>query len=314
VSDTSHIAMGGGAEFDLIRRLLDTWGARASGIGDDAAVIAVPHGEQLVASTDASVENVHFKRGWMTPREIGARAATAALSDIAAMGARPLGLLLALGLPESWQSDAEAIADGVGAMSSAVSCPIVGGNVTRSSDLTLTVTVLGAAARPLSRAGARAGDIIYVTGRLGGPGAALKALLEGREPEPRARARFVAPTARIGEGRWLANHGATALIDISDGLLADAGHLANASAVSLSLDVDAVPCLDGYDARTALTSGEEYELLVSVPHEVAVDPIAFEDSFGVPLTRIGVVVGRQASAVVGVDAAVLAAGHDHLAR
>ncbi len=307
-----HLAMGGGAEFDLVRRLLDTWGARASGIGDDAAVIDVPDGERLVASTDASVENVHFKRGWMTPRELGARAATAALSDLAAMGARPLGLLLALGLPENWQAAAEELADGVGATASALACPIVGGNVTRSSELTLTVTVLGSAARPLSRSGASPGDIMFVTGRLGGPGAALAALLADRDPEPTARARFIAPTARIAEGRWLAAHGATALIDISDGLLADAGHLANASGVSLSLDVDAVPCLADCDTRTALLSGEEYELLVSVPSGVALATNAFERTFGIPLTRIGVVIERQDESVLTTGGGVLVAGHDHL--
>ena len=306
--------MGGGAEFDLIRRLLDTWGARASGIGDDAAVIAVPQGEQLVASTDASVENVHFKRGWMTPREIGARAATAALSDLAAMGARPLGLLLALGLPESWQGDAEAIADGVGATASALNCPIVGGNVTQGSELTLTVTVLGSAVRPLSRAGAQVGDIIYVTGRLGGPGAALAALLGDREPEGNARARFIAPTARIAEGRWLAAHGATSLIDISDGLLADAAHLANASGVSVSLDVDAIPCLNGQVTRTALTSGEEYELLVSIPRGVAPDLAEFERMSGIPLTRIGVVVDQQAESVLIASGGLPVSGYDHLSR
>jgi thiamine-monophosphate kinase len=290
--------MGGGAEFDLIRRLLDTWGPRASGIGDDAAVLGVPPGEQLVASTDASVENVHFKRGWMTPREIGARAATAALSDLAAMGARPLGLLLALGLPESWQAEAEAIADGV----------------TRSSELTLTVTVLGGATRPLSRAGARVGDNVFVTGHLGGPGAALADLLNNREPEPSALSRFIAPTARIAEGRWLAGQGATALIDISDGLLADAGHLANASAVSLSIDVDAVPCLRGVLPADVLSSGEEYELLVIVPADVGLDPIAFERAFGIPLTHVGVVVERQAESVITATTGVALSGHDHLAR
>jgi thiamine-monophosphate kinase len=311
VSD-GHLAMGGGAEFDLVRRLLDTWGARASGIGDDAAVIDVPDGERLVASTDASVENVHFKRGWMTPRELGARAATAALSDLAAMGARPLGLLLALGLPENWQAAAEELADGVGATASALACPIVGGNVTRSSELTLTVTVLGSAARPLSRSGASPGDIMFVTGRLGGPGAALAALLADRDPEPTARARFIAPMARIAEGRWLAAHGATALIDISDGLLADAGHLANASGVSLSLDEDAVPCLADCDTRTALLSGEEYELLVSVPSGVALATKAFERTFAIPLTRIGVVIERQDESVLTTGGGVLVAGHDHL--
>ena len=314
MTDSSHIAMGGGPEFDLIRRLLSTWGTRASGIGDDAAIIAVPHGEQLVASTDASVENVHFKRGWLTPGEIGARAATAALSDLAAMGARPLGLLLALGLPESWQSDAEGIADGVGASASAAACAIVGGNVTRSTELTLTVTVLGSAVRPLGRAGARAGDIIYVTGRLGGPGTALAALLDERSPQANIRERFVAPTARIAEGQWLAAQGVTALIDISDGLTADAAHLANASHVSLSIDVDAVPVLDGCARRDALASGEEYELLLTLPPAFSIDPTKFEQQFGIPITRIGTVVERQDEAVIVSAEGVIADGHDHLGR
>lgn len=314
MSPAPHLSMGSGAEFDLIRRLLETWGERASGIGDDAAVVAVPSGEQLVASTDASVENVHFRREWMTPREIGARAATAALSDLAAMGARPLGLLLAMALSESWVGDAEALADGVGATASAVACPIVGGNVTRSGELALTITVLGSAVRPLTRAGARAGDVIFVTGKLGGPGAALAALLADKSPEPIARARFVAPVARIAAGRWLSEHGASAAIDISDGLLADAAHLAHASCISLSLDVDSVPLLAGTEQTAALSSGEEYELLVTVPAARPLDVIEFEQHFGIPLTRIGVAVALRNKAVVTRGNGALVHGHDHLSR
>ena len=310
----AHLVMGRGAEFDLIRRLLDTWGARASGIGDDAAVIDIPKGERLVASTDASVEHVHFRREWMSPREIGARAATAALSDLAAMGARPLGLLLALALPKSWEGDAVAIADGVGATASGVACPIVGGNVTRGAELTLTVTVLGCATRPVTRAGACEGDTIFVTGRLGGPGSALAALLAGATPPSVALARFIAPAARIEEGRWLAERGATAMIDISDGLLADAGHLANASGVSLSLDMTAIPCVAGMDPVAAVASGEEYELLVAMPPAAALDASAFERAFGIPLTRVGVVVERQEASVLPARGLVLVAGHDHLAH
>lgn len=310
----AHLAMGGGAEFDLIRRLLDTWGARASGIGDDAAVITVPTGERLVVSTDASVENIHFRREWMSPREIGARAATAALSDLAAMGARPLGLLLALALPKSWEGDAEAIADGVGATAAAVDCPIVGGNITRSTELALTLTVLGCATRPVTRAGAREGDIIFVTGRLGGPGSALAALLAGETPQSTALARFIAPAARIQEGRWLAERRATAMIDISDGLLADAGHLANASGVSLALDVPSIPCVAGIDAIAALASGEEYELLVAIPPAVEIDAAAFQNEFGIPLTRIGVSVPRGSKPVFVPASCDDAAGHDHLSR
>jgi thiamine-monophosphate kinase len=158
------------------------------------------------------------------------------------------------------------------------------------------------------------GDVVHVTGRLGGPGAALEALLGGRLPEVTARARFIAPTARIGAGQWLAAHGATALIDISDGLLADAGHLANASEISVSIDIDAVPCLDGYDVSDALTSGEEYELLVCVASDAVLDTRAFERTFGIPLTRIGAVVARQGNSVLTTADAAAKTGHDHLAR
>lgn len=306
--------MGGGAEFDLIRRLLATWGDRASGIGDDAAVIAVPPGEKLVASTDASVEHVHFRREWMTAREVGARAATAALSDLAAMGARPLGLLLAIALPDTWLPDAEALADGVGGAASAVGCPIVGGNVTRSSELALTITVLGSAVAPLTRSGAREGDVIFVTGQLGGPGAALAALLGDKIPDAAHRERFVAPVARIAAGRWVAACGASAAIDISDGLLADAAHLARASGISLSLDADAVPRLGGVSQETAMRSGEEYELLVAIPPHVSIDTEMFERTFGIPLTAVGVSIARTPHPVRTHVTGTLPSGHDHLSR
>ena len=107
-----HLALGAGDEFDAIRAMLRVWGARATGIGDDAAVLSVPEGELLVVSTDATFEGVHFKRGWLTSREIGARATAAALSDLAAMAARPVGLLLALGVSSEWRGD---VADDHGA-------------------------------------------------------------------------------------------------------------------------------------------------------------------------------------------------------
>ncbi|MDQ2666261.1 MAG: thiamine-phosphate kinase [Gemmatimonadota bacterium] len=314
MTDDRHLAMGGGAEFDLIRRLLATWGDRASGIGDDAAVIAVPPGEKLVASTDASVEHVHFRREWMTAREVGARAATAALSDLAAMGARPLGLLLAIALPDTWLPDAEALADGVGGAASAVGCPIVGGNVTRSSELALTITVLGSAVAPLTRSGAREGDVIFVTGQLGGPGAALAALLGDKIPDAAHRERFVAPVARIAAGRWVAACGASAAIDISDGLLADAAHLARASGISLSLDADAVPRLGGVSQETAMRSGEEYELLVAIPPHVSIDTEMFERTFGIPLTAVGVSIARTPHPVRTHVTGTLPSGHDHLSR
>ena len=111
---SNHVPLGDGAEFDAIREMLAQWGDRAHGIGDDAAVLDVPPGEQLVTSTDASVEGVHFKRDWLSPVEIGGRATAAALSDLAAMAATPLGLLLALGVPDDWREELPELAGGVG--------------------------------------------------------------------------------------------------------------------------------------------------------------------------------------------------------
>lgn len=312
-SPPSHLALGDGAEFDAIRAMLDVWGAAARAIGDDAAVVDVPVGEQLVVSTDASVEGVHFRREWMSAEEIGARATAAALSDLAAMAAHPIGLLLALGMPESWQAQVTDLARGVGAMAAQHGCPIVGGNVTRAGELSLTITVLGATSRPLRRNAARDGDAVYVTGRLGGSAAALRALLSARVPDAEQLARFVAPVPRLREAEWLAAAGAHAAIDISDGLLADAAHLARASGLSLSLDANVLPCFPGVSADEAATSGEEYELLVTLPVGAPVDTAAFSSRFGIPLTAIGEVrvAGHQPVHLTGKRVA-RPRGHDHL--
>ncbi|MEP7000630.1 MAG: thiamine-phosphate kinase [bacterium] len=306
-----HLQMGEGAEFDAIRQMLAAWGAGALGIGDDAAVLDVPSGERLVVSTDATVEHVHFRREWLTAEEIGGRAGAAALSDLAAMAANPLGLLLALGLPDNWRSELESLARGLGVVAAAAGCPIVGGNVSAAGELSLTITVLGSTTQPLSRSGALAGDIIYVTGRLGGAGAALRALLDGREASAEHRARFVAPVPRVREARWLAVCGARAAIDISDGLLADASHLARASGVTLSLQPLQIPRMSGVSIEDAATSGEEYELLVAAPPSAGVRADEFEREFGIPLTAIGVATAPGSEAVVGLRA-VRSSGHDHL--
>jgi thiamine-monophosphate kinase len=309
----SHLPLGAGVEFDVIRAMLRVWGAQATGIGDDAAVLPLPEGETLVASTDASFEHVHFRREWLSPREIGGRAAAAALSDLAAMAAMPAGLLLALGVPRSWRGDLDALARGVGEVAAAAQCPIVGGNVTRSGELSLTITVLGTSPRPLERAGARPGDALYVTGALGGSGAALDALLRGATPRDVDRARFASPRPRIAEGRWLAEHGARAAIDVSDGLVGDAGHLAAASGVRVVLDLVSVPCVDGITPESAAASGEEYELLVAFPADARPDARAFHQRFALPLTEIGrFVAGSGVSFDGGDDRVALPPGYDHL--
>jgi thiamine-monophosphate kinase len=309
----SHVGLGGGVEFDAIRTMLGVWGAQATGIGDDAALLAVPAGQSLVVSTDASFEHVHFRRGWLTAREIGARATAAALSDLAAMAATPLGLLLAIGVAPEWRAELDALARGVGEAAAAADCPIVGGNVTRAGELSLTITVLGSAARPLERSRAQAGDALYVTGSLGGAGAALDALLRGVAPRDADRERFASPRPRLAEARWLAEHGARAAIDISDGLVADAGHLAAASGVAVTLDLAALPCAEGVTPERAASSGEEYELLVAVPAAAPLDRDAFRARFGMALTRVGRVTAGQGVSVEGLEHRVdLPSGHDHL--
>jgi len=281
---TESIELGEGREFDIIRALLSRWGPRALGIGDDAAMVHLPAGEQLVVSTDSSVEHIHFERAWLTPREIGYRATTAALSDLAAMAASPIGILLALGLPQSWLDAAGELGDGVGDAIDAAETLVRGGDITGASDLTIGVTVLGSTAVPLRRNGARIGDTVYVTGTLGGPGAALAAWQRGDAPAAAARARFAHPAARIGEALWLASGGARAAIDISDGLLADAGHLAAASGVRVQIDLDRLPLHEGVTAHDAAMSGEEYELIVCAP---ALNTSAFERANRLSITAIG---------------------------
>ncbi|MES2179883.1 MAG: thiamine-phosphate kinase [Gemmatimonadota bacterium] len=310
----TNIPMGAGAEFDAIRRLLAVWGSQATGIGDDAAVVDIPPGERLVASTDACVENVHFRRGWLSAQEIGGRAAAAALSDLAAMGATPRGVLVAMALPIAWRPEIEALARGIGDVAASVGCPIIGGNITTATELSLTLSVLGSAARPVSRAGAQPGDIIFVTGRLGGPGAALDELRRGGTPAPGHRARFAAPLPRIHEGLWLAARGAHAAIDISDGLAADAAHLARASGVSLSIRAEALPCVNGVTMTDALRSGEEYELLVTMPAGFG-STTEFEQLFGIPLTAIGTVTAAADGDITysGTAQITHGKGFDHLA-
>lgn len=282
---SESIALGPGREFDIVRELLRRWGTAASGVGDDAAILAVPPGELLVASADSSVEDVHFRRAWLTPREIGWRATAAALSDLAAMGATPFGLLASLAVPRDWMNDLGALADGIADAARAAGAPIAGGDLTGARELCVALTVLGHCAAPLRRDGARDGDTLYVTGRLGGPGAAVRAWLQGVEPDAALRERFAHPVPRLAEARWLVRHGARAAIDLSDGLLGDAAHLAAASGARLVLDLDALPVLPGLEPAEAARSGEEYELLVAAAP--GLDTAAFEREFHLPLTPIG---------------------------
>lgn len=280
-----HTALGGGAEFDLIRAMLGAYGDAARGTGDDCAELDVPAGERVLASVDIAVEGVHFREGWLSPAEIGYRSAMAALSDLAAMAATPRGMLVTLTLPHAWHGRAVQIAGGIARAARETEAPVLGGDVSGGAVLSLGMTVLGSAASPLRRDGARAGDGVWVTGRFGAPGRALSALLGGDAPLPADRERFAAPRARIREALWLAAHGASAAVDVSDGLGSDLGHLAVASGVRIVVALEDVPTVEGVAPDEAVASGEEYEVVVAAP--AAFDAAAFTRAFGIPLTRIG---------------------------
>jgi thiamine-monophosphate kinase len=297
-----------GPEFDRIRDFVEVVGALApqpragAGPGDDAAVIEPPSGERLVVSTDISIEGVHFERAWLEWRTIGYRAVAAALSDLAAMAAAPLGILLTVALPPELDREVLGeLARGVGRALATAGAPLLGGDLSRSpGPVVIDVTVLGSAARPVRRRGAKAGDGVWVTGELGGAAAAVEAWRRSLEPDPRARRAFERPVPRLAEARWLADRARpSALIDVSDGLAGDAAQLAAASAVRLEIDLETIPLappLDEFTDRSAalqlaVTGGEDYELLFTAPGgSVESQRGAFERELGTGITRVGRVV------------------------
>ncbi len=293
----AHQAMREGAEFDTIRALMARWGDLAVDIGDDAAVLAPSADGTRVVSVDACVEDVHFRRAWISAREVGVRAAVAALSDLAAMGARAEYVLIAFVIPDEWREQLSEVADGMGVVIREAGARIVGGNLSHGAVFSITTTVIGSAKRVVSRSGARAGDLVVVTGLLGGPGVAVQAWNAGERPTAWSRGRFAAPAPRWAEGEALAQAGATAMIDISDGLAGDARHVAAASGVRLELDAARVPAGPGISAEAAMRSGEEYELLACIPARAYGALAAGWGALSaVPLTVVGVVRDAHADA------------------
>jgi thiamine-monophosphate kinase len=296
------LRLGPGGEFDRLRAIFAALGAAGRDLGDDCALLPVG-GRTLAISIDLSLEGVHFRTDWLSFREIGWRATAAALSDLAADGAEPIGVLVSLGVTGNGRGRGKARRDpateimtGVSAAARSVGARVLGGDLVRSARYLVDVCVLGLAARPVRRSGARPGDGLWVTGRLGGAGLALAALRGGRGGRlaPALRRRFARPVPRIAAGRWLARRSARAMIDISDGLAGDAGQLAAASRVGITIELEHVPCWPGVTPRAAARSGEEYELLVAMPrHFGTAGARAFRRATGLPLTRIGAcTVGR----------------------
>ncbi len=248
------------------------------GIGDDAALVKSPRAP-LVLTIDTCVEHVHFEQGWLRLEDVGFRATQAAVSDLAAMGARPLAALSNLTLPPSaGRRVLAAIARGQAAAAKALGCPIAGGNLSRGTEISVTTAVVGSAAKPLRRAGARAGDELWLTGQVGVAAAGLsllRARLRGRTAAERACiAAWRRPSALLEQGRKLVGR-ASACCDVSDGLARDAAHLGEASRVRIVIEAQALraalaPALVEVAAgletdalALALEGGEDYALLAT---------------------------------------------------
>ncbi|HEX2300389.1 MAG TPA: thiamine-phosphate kinase [Pseudonocardiaceae bacterium] len=247
------------------------------GPGDDAALVAAPDG-RVVAGTDVLVEGVHFRLDWSTPHQVGRKAVAANLADIAAMGAAPTGLLVGLACPsDAPVSLVQSLVDGMWEEAAQVGAGVVGGDVVSADKIVISVAALGdlQGRAPVVRSGAGAGEVLGVCGRLGWAAGGLAVLSRGfRSPLTVVGAHRV-PEPPYRAGPQAAAAGATAMIDISDGLLSDAGHLATASGVAIDIDSTAlvvprrlveVASALGADARHwVLTGGDDHALLASFP-------------------------------------------------
>jgi thiamine-monophosphate kinase len=302
------------SEFSLIYRYFAALGGGPAvdlSVGDDCAILRLAPGERLATSVDTMVAGVHFHDD-MFPEDVGFRAVSVAASDLAAMGARPLGMTVALTLPEADELWLHAFSQGLAAAVSAYDLPLVGGDTTRGP-LTITVQVLGGlpAQQALLRGGACVGDAVYVSGQLGDAAGALAFLAGEWQPRPEHAEylleRFNRPRARLQLGLQLLGS-ATAAIDISDGLLADAGHIAAASGVKIVIDPALLPISPALASHTsaeqvqrwALAGGDDYELCFCLPAGQAAPE---------GCTRIGsVAAGEGVDCGPGID---IQAGYQH---
>jgi thiamine-monophosphate kinase len=335
-------------EFELLARIrerLAPTGPRVRlGSGDDAAITVA--GGATATSVDALVDGVHFRREHATLAQIGHKALATALSDLAAMGAEPGEAYVVLGIPGDLDEDGcIELLDGMTALATAAGTDVAGGDVTRASELFLAITVVGHASDPdsfVTRDGARPGDALVLTGEIGAAAAGLALLdnphldadfaFSGAIDGKRAKSaememvgRQLEPVPRLGAGRALARAGATAMIDLSDGLGGDGLHLAGSSGAGLRIEAAALPLAPGVAKVAAATGrdpiafasagGEDYELLASIPAdrvERAAD--AVRDAEGIELTKIGeVVAGEGVEIRLPGGERLEAAGFDQLA-
>ncbi|RKG99590.1 thiamine-phosphate kinase [Corallococcus sp. CA053C] len=312
-------------EFDFIQRFLACFPrARVPvGPGDDCAVLEPSKGA-LCVTTDAVVEDVHFTRATFSPADIGHKALAVNLSDLAAMGAAPRWFVCALALPKDFPvRELSALGRGMAALAKAHRIALVGGNFTSARELSVTLTATGELSHPpITRAGARPGDLLYVSGTLGDARLGLKQLAAGVRRGSAVR-RQRRPEPRVALGR-LAARFASAGLDVSDGLSQDLGHLCAASRVGVALELDLLPVSPALRAavgleqarREALQGGEDYELLLAVPPARAP---AFERACGRSgerVTRVGVLTRERQWKIRDAAGRPLTPpdGFDHFAR
>ncbi len=273
---------------ERIRRLAQKKGHHGvvRGIGDDAAILQVARGHQLLVTTDLCIEDVHFRREWHPARSVGHRCLTRGLSDVAAMGGEPVACFLSLGLPpklqQRWVDD---FLKGLIDLAAQSGVSLAGGDISSAEKIMVDIVVTGQVPvkKAVLRSGAKPGDRIFVTGKLGGSAAVLQQLYAGTQVTLSKSNLHFYPLPRLKAGRWLRQHGATAMIDLSDGLSVDLDHICQESGVAAMIDANCLPIAKGADLALALHGGEDYELLFTVPEKAKLPPkIA-----GVPITEIG---------------------------
>jgi thiamine-monophosphate kinase len=313
------------SEFDLIRKYLTGVGAGRDDVlvdvGDDCALLRVPAGRDLAVGIDTLVAGVHFLSE-CDPAGLGWKSLAVNLSDLAAVGAEPAWATLALTLPDVDEAWIAAFAAGLGELAAQEDVRLVGGDLTRGP-LTVTVQAHGFVpeGQAVRRDGARPGDLVCVSGALGDAGLALRHLLRGEPVDDYLRRRLERPTPRVSLGEVLRGL-ATAAIDLSDGLLADLGHILDASGVGARIELSRVPLADQVAAAVAaaddwslpLASGDDYELCFTLPRDAAKQLPVLAAAAGCPLTIIGDVTTGSGVSVTRADGtpwATPSGGFDH---